>query len=125
MIFLDGYVYLIRPKLYLANDGNYREGRWSTPWMKQRVIEDFQLPPIIQAVNGQKKTSFGDAVISLNDTNIGIEICEELFTPNSPHIHLGLDGVEIFSNGSASHHELRKLNKRVNLIQQGMAKVNI
>ena len=22
----------IRPKIYLANDGNYREMRWFTPW---------------------------------------------------------------------------------------------
>ena len=30
---------------------------------------------------------------------------------------MGLDGCEIFTNSSGSHHELRKLNKRLNLIQ--------
>jgi NAD+ synthase (glutamine-hydrolysing) len=35
----------------------------------------------------------------------------------NPHVEYCLDGVEIISNGSASHHELRKLNSRLSLIQ--------
>lgn len=35
----------------------------------------------------------------------------------SPHINMGLDGVEIFTNSSGSHHELRKLNTRMEAIQ--------
>jgi NAD+ synthase (glutamine-hydrolysing) len=38
---------------------------------------------------------------------------------------MGLDGVEIFINSSASHHELRKLNKRVDLIKGATAKVGV
>ena len=41
----------------------------------------------------------------------------------SPHISMGLDGVEIISNGSGSHHELRKLYKRVELIKSATSKV--
>ena len=41
-----------------------------------------------------------------------------------PHIDMGLDGVEIFTNSSASHHELRKLNKRVDSIKEATAKVS-
>jgi len=36
---------------------------------------------------------------------------------------MGLDGVEIFTNSSGSHHELRKLNKRVDLIKEATLKV--
>lgn len=36
--------------------------------------------------------------------------------PLAPHIGLAMMGVEIFSNGSGSHHQLRKLNTRVDLI---------
>lgn len=32
--------------------------------------------------------------------------------PLAPHISLAMMGVEIFSNGSGSHHQLRKLNTR-------------
>ena len=84
--------------MWLANDGNYRELRYFTPWVKHRQWEDHYLPRIIQAVTKQvcrsrnppkcpahffskTKVPFGDAVISTLDTCIGVELCEELFTP--------------------------------------------
>ncbi|KAJ3908143.1 hypothetical protein F5879DRAFT_794269 [Lentinula edodes] len=116
-------ILLIRPKMWLANDGNYRELRYFTPWTKHRQVEDHFLPRIIQVVTGQTKVPFGDAVISTADTCIGVELCEELFTPASPHILMGLDGVEIFTNSSGSHHELRKLYTRVELIKEATLKL--
>jgi predicted amidohydrolase len=74
-------ILLIRPKMWLANDGNYRELRYFTPWMKPREWEDHYLPRIVQAVTGQVKVPFGDCVVSTVDTCIGVELCEELFTP--------------------------------------------
>jgi NAD+ synthase (glutamine-hydrolysing) len=84
---------------------------------------------------GQKHVPIGDALISTLDTCLGAETCEELFvssglqswmpttdmltsnkTPNAPHIAMGLDGCEVFTNSSGSHHELRKLHTRVELI---------
>ncbi|CZR57982.1 probable QNS1 Glutamine-dependent NAD Synthetase [Phialocephala subalpina] len=107
---------LIRPKLSLANDGNYYEGRYFSPWRGPRITETHYLPRLISKINGQKTVTIGDALISTLDTAIGCETCEELFTPNSPHIGMGLDGVEIFTNSSGSHHELRKLHTRLELI---------
>lgn len=90
-------ILLIRPKMWLANDGNYREMRYFTPWMKHREWEDHFLPRIIQAVTKQvswlshttqvdidmyqTKVPFGDCILSTVDTCIGVELCEELFTP--------------------------------------------
>ncbi len=51
------------------------------------------------------------------DTCIGIEICEELWNPQSPHIDMGLDGVEIFINGSGSYMELRKAYVSIDLVK--------
>ncbi|KAF9531775.1 hypothetical protein CPB83DRAFT_848706 [Crepidotus variabilis] len=119
----DKKILLIRPKMWLANDGNYRELRYFTPWAKHRQWEDHYLPRIIQAVTKQVKVPFGDAVVSTADTCIGVELCEELFTPASPHILMGLDGVEIFTNSSGSHHELRKLYRRVELIKEATLKL--
>ena len=116
LLSLDGKILFIRPKLWLANDGNYREMRFFTPWMKPGVVEDFVLPPEIQRVTGQKVVKFGDAVIRTLDTCVGAETCEEIFTAQSPHIAMSLDGVEIITNSSGSHHELRKLDKRIDLI---------
>jgi NAD+ synthase (glutamine-hydrolysing) len=81
-----------------------------------RAVEDFYLSPEIQEIKGQKSTKFGNAVIRCNDTTIACETCEELWVPKNPHVDYGLDGVEIIVNGSASHHELRKLHTRLGLI---------
>ena len=32
MLTASGSIVGIRPKIFLANDGNYREMRWFTPW---------------------------------------------------------------------------------------------
>ncbi len=42
----------------------------------------------------------------------------------SPHVDMGLDGIEIFTNSSASYHELRKADHRVNLVKSATTKVN-
>ncbi|XP_028649625.1 glutamine-dependent NAD(+) synthetase isoform X1 [Erpetoichthys calabaricus] len=122
VLFLNKKILLIRPKMMLANNGNYRELRWFTPWNKPRHVEDYFLPRMIQRVTGQETVPFGDAVLSTKDTCIASEMCEELWAPNSPHINMGLDGVEIFTNSSGSHHELRKAYVRVDLIKSATAK---
>lgn len=38
---------------------------------------------------------------------------------------MGLDGVEIFTNSSGSHHELRKLTTRIDLIREATQKVRL
>ncbi|VEU21451.1 DEKNAAC102707 [Brettanomyces naardenensis] len=118
----NGEILLIRPKIFLANDGNYREMRYFTPWLKARYVEDYVLPRIIQHITGETIVKFGDAVISTLDTVIGAETCEELFTPHAPHIDMCLDGIEIITNSSGSHHELRKLDVRMGLITEATRK---
>jgi hypothetical protein len=39
--------------MWLANDGNYRELRYFTPWQKHRQTEEHYLPRMIQAITGQ------------------------------------------------------------------------
>lgn len=55
-------ILLIRPKMWLANDGNYREMRFFTPWAKHQQWEDHFLPRIIQVVT---KQVFGTRGISV------------------------------------------------------------
>jgi hypothetical protein len=44
------------------------------------------------------------------------------FTLLSPHIFQSLAGVEIVTNGSGSHHQLRKLDSRLSLMRSAMSK---
>lgn len=71
---------------------------------------------------GEATAPFGHVVLQFADTCLGFESCEELFTPLAPHIQLALNGVEIVANGSGSHHQLRKLNQRMELIQSATRK---
>lgn len=82
VIFFNRKILLIRPKMYLAEDGNYREMRYFTAWQRVREVEDYYLESIVGKITGQYKVAFGDAVISTRDSCIGAESCEELFTPN-------------------------------------------
>lgn len=123
VIALNGKILLIKPKDSLANDGNYREMRYFTPWNKPQRVESYILPRFISSImDGITEIPFGDAVISTRDTVIGAETCEELFTPQSPHINMSLNGVEIMTNSSGSHHELRKLNVRIDLLREALQK---
>uniref|UniRef100_A0A7S1I3C5 Glutamine-dependent NAD(+) synthetase n=1 Tax=Eutreptiella gymnastica TaxID=73025 RepID=A0A7S1I3C5_9EUGL len=115
-------IVMIRPKMCMADDGNYREPRWFTAWDKGFTLEDFYLPRRIREICKQVKVPFGVGAIALNDTVVATETCEELFTPDAPHIALGLGGVEIIANGSGSHHQLRKLNTRIELIKSATTK---
>ncbi|XP_078405628.1 glutamine-dependent NAD(+) synthetase isoform X3 [Cetorhinus maximus] len=122
VIFLNKKILLIRPKMTMANSGNYRELRWFMPWNKLRTVEEYSLPDIIQTVTGQETVPFGDALIETKETCLGSEICQELWVPNSPHIAMTMEGVEIFTNSSGSHHVLRKNYLRVDLIKSATAK---
>jgi NAD+ synthase (glutamine-hydrolysing) len=128
---LDGRILLIRPKTLMADDGNYREGRYFTAWTAQSSadcgvsgfdLDGFVLPPIIARVTGQSTAPFGVAILDCADASIGSETCEEMFSPQSPHIQLGLQGCEVITNGSGSHHELRKLQTRLDLIRSAVSK---
>ncbi|OQU94823.1 hypothetical protein CLAIMM_01116 [Cladophialophora immunda] len=118
VIVLNKKILLIRPKMSMCEEGNYFESRWFTPWTRQREVEDYPLEDAISSVTGQRTAPFGDGVLQTIDTLVGAETCEELFTPDAPHIHMGLNGVEIFVNSSGSHYELRKLQTRVSLIRE-------
>lgn len=122
IISYNGRILLIRPKLVLANDGNYREMRYFTPWSRPKYYEEFILPKTIQELTGQTNVTIGDCIIQTAETRLGAETCEELFTPQAPHIAMALDGVEIFTNSSGSHHELRKLDTRLELIMEATKK---
>ena len=122
LFLLNRRILLIRPKLFLADDGNYRENRYFTPWHDHSSLDTHHLPDFITAATGQATAPIGIAYLALTDCSLGCETCEELFTPRSPHIDLTLNGVEIITNSSGSHHSLRKLQQRLHLIQSASAK---
>jgi len=110
-------ILMIRPKMSLANDGNYREFRWFSAWTFKDQLVDFHLPNCISEALEQDSAPFGYGYIQFLDLAIAAETCEELFTINAPRIGLALNGVEVFVNASGSHHQLRKLNFRIDAMK--------
>lgn len=78
VIFLNRKILLIRPKMKMADDGNYRESRWFSCWMKKRVTEDYFLPQMITQCTKQTTVPFGDGVIATRDTCIGMSLQENI-----------------------------------------------
>ncbi|KAF0730925.1 hypothetical protein AaE_009290 [Aphanomyces astaci] len=69
---LDRKIVFIRPKLYLADDGNYREKRWFTTWKIHADptlnLQAHMLPPMIQHLTGQIEVPFGIGAIATRDS---------------------------------------------------------
>ena len=82
ILFLNAKILLIRPKMFLANDGNYRETRWFQAWTRGMELVDYALPKDIVEISGQQSVPMGNGILVSDDgVRIGIESCEELFTP--------------------------------------------
>ena len=105
VVCLNRQIVLIRPKMHLADDGNYRERRYFSSWKPEQGLHTHQVGDEIYKVTGRRSVPFGFPILSTVETLIGHELCEELWTADSPHIQLALAGVEMFLNGSgASYH---------------------
>lgn len=76
---LNGQILLIRPKIDLSGDGNYREFRYFAPWTEDKLY-DMSLDFLRSFGINQKSTKFGIGVVECNDATIGSETCEELWT---------------------------------------------
>jgi NAD+ synthase (glutamine-hydrolysing) len=63
VIFYNKRILMIRPKRFLANDGNYREMRYFSPWSKENCIEEFTLPELFQKEFGQSTCPIGDGIL--------------------------------------------------------------
>jgi len=122
----DRRVLLVRPKTALADGGNYREGRYFTAYVRPEPggpAETVSPPGHLPAFAGAGPVPFGLQFLACADgTTVGCESCEELWTPRATHIDMALAGVEIIGNGSGSHHELRKLHTRIDLMRSATRK---
>ena len=121
IVFFNQKILYVRPKSALANSGNFREMRYFTPWVRPQ-LERLIVPKTLRILTGQRDVPIGECVIQANDFTMANEMCEELFTPDAPSIHQGLSGVEVVCNSSASHWQLRKLDRRLELMQESSKK---
>ena len=109
----NGIVVAVIPKTYIPNYNEYYEKRWFASG---------------DGVNGtiklyEQEVPFGQTLIRLSDDAVlGVEICEDLWTPSTPGTSLALSGANIIVNLSASNEVVTKNDYRKNLIRMQSAK---
>ena len=109
----NGMVVAVIPKTYIPNYNEYYEKRWFASG---------------DGVNGtiklnEQEVPFGQTLVRLSDDAVlGVEICEDLWTPSSPGTSLALSGANIIVNLSASNEVVTKNDYRKNLICMQSAK---
>lgn len=114
----NGKVLLIKPKLILSDDNNYRESRWFTPWTSGSEVVQYYLPELIAEQTGQKTVPFGNLILRSTDGFlIASECCEELWAPITSSALLYSQGVHIIFNVSGSHYQPNKQEKRESMIR--------
>ena len=76
VICLNRQIVGIRPKFLLANDGNYREMRWFTPWFIDPSepgfgpLQEYQLPRAAAEVCKQHTVPIGIFAVATHDTAV-------------------------------------------------------
>lgn len=104
------------PKTYLPNYREFQEARWFSP------ARDLQLARI---QIGEQQVPIGHNVLFRSGkVAIGIEICEDMWTPYTPGTRLALYGAQIIFNLSASN-ELVGKNTYLRSLISGLSSQNL
>lgn len=116
-IIQSGKVKGIVPKMFLPNAREFYEARWFASGI--RVADAIQSVPFFG-----ENVPFGHLIFedAENNLKLGVEICEDLWTPITPGSHLALNGAHILFNPSASNDTVGKSDYRRSLVLQDSAK---
>ncbi len=109
-LLVDGRLVGLTAKQFLAGDGIHYEPRWFKPW-PANVRTDVDTPV--------GRAPLGDLLYQVGDVSIGFEICEDAWVASRPGADLGLAGVDIVLNPSASHFAFGKSTTRERIVLEG------
>lgn len=113
----QGEILGIVPKVYLPNYSEFYEKRW----FSSGIIEK----ETITLMDGSEVPFGTDLIFQLgkgkDKVSIGVEICEDAWTPLSPGTMLSLHGAEIILNLSASNEVIGKEEYRRSLVRMHTA----
>ena len=120
IVLSNGRIYGIVPKTFLPNYREFYESRWfsSSEDLNQTVVSTYEL-----GLPGEYDIPVGrDLIFKLGDgALLGLEICEDLWTPIPPSTMLTLNGAQIIANLSASNETVGKRAYRQGLVKHQSA----
>ena len=114
----EGKVYGLVPKTYLPNYSEFYEKRWFASGLDL----DRDYIPLTLSGKEVEVPIYPQGLFALGDgTILGVEICEDLWTPVPPSSLLALGGAEVIVNLSASNETIGKRAYRRNLVKHQSA----
>lgn len=123
VVIAKGCIRGIVPKTYLPNYNEFYERRWfsSARDMQEKWVSGWEL-----GLETEERFPVGaDLVFSMgDDVVLGVEICEDLWTPLPPSTLLSLNGAEVIVNLSASNETVGKREYRRELVRHQSAICN-
>ena len=114
---MNGCILGMVPKMYLPNYGEFYERRQFTPGFNECVYVD---------VDGEEVPFGSELLFTFNNNRkvkIGVEICEDLWTPQPPSIKHAMNGATIIVNASASNETIGKDTYRKQLVSGQSARL--
>lgn len=108
-----GKILGVVPKQFIPNYNEFYEKRWFALGSKLEVSEMDLL--------GQKVPVGTDLIFGMGEVKLGIEVCEDVWTPIPPSSMLALAGANLILNLSASNEIIAKRDYRRSLITQQSA----
>ena len=112
-----GKIHALVPKTYIPNYNEFYEKRWFSSGAE--VTED------VAELDGEPVPILPRAIFHLGgDALLGVEICEDMWTPLPPSTFLALNGAEVILNLSASNETIGKRAYRRGLVQHQSAALN-
>jgi len=110
------------PKTYLPNYNEFYERRWFSSAADLQIRE---IPAALLGLTGDMIPVGRDLLFRIgNDSLLGVEVCEDLWTPLPPSTIMSLNGAEIIVNLSASNETVGKRAYRRSLVKHQSAMCN-
>lgn len=115
VVLTRGKLLLAVPKTYLPNNNEFYEKRWF-----QSAVEAEQNDLSCDDLDG---LALSQGIVTTADgVKLGVEICEDLWSPIPPSFQLALSGADIVVNLSASNELIAKREYRRDLVIQQSAR---
>lgn len=118
-----GKLHGLVPKTYLPNYNEFYERRWFSSSADLRIQK---VDATLLGLRGNAEIPVGrDLLFRLGEgTLLGVEICEDLWTPLPPSTIMSLNGAEVIVNLSASNETVGKRSYRRELVKHQSAICN-
>ena len=112
----QGMLWGLIPKTYLPNYSEFYERRW---FSSSQDLPLGEISAKALGLDGEFQVKVGrDLLFTLGDgTVLGVEICEDLWSPMAPSTLMCLNGAEVIVNLSASNETVGKRERRRGLVK--------